>query len=83
MTQVFYESPEQANLATRSRDEFQWSFFNSWKVAAQPNDRPPAPAAVTANLAQPSFTPSASAQRSTLRRKQQAMFKVWSQDRHD
>lgn len=54
-----------------------WDFINSWRVEPQSNDRAPVFGVVVPLGA------SASARRSTLRRKRQEMFKAWSQDRHD
>lgn len=71
-----YEVPELV-------DKFRWAFFSAWQVEAQTNDRSPMPAVPAQNRLTGSFEPSASAQRSTTRRKQQVMFKEWSQARHD
>jgi len=54
-----------------------WAFINGWRVEPQFNDRAPAIGEVASSAASPS------AARSTARRKHQAMFKQWSQDRHD
>jgi hypothetical protein len=54
-----------------------WAFINSWKVNPQADDRAQALGTVASNAASPST------RRSTARRKHQAMFKEWSQDRHD
>jgi hypothetical protein len=54
-----------------------WAFINSWKVNPQADDRAQAFGTVTTSDASPS------ARRSTARRKHQAKFKEWSQDRHD
>ena len=54
-----------------------WAFINGWKVEPQSNDRAPAFGSVAAGTASPS------ARRSSARRKHQAMFKEWSQERHD
>jgi hypothetical protein len=66
------EAPLPASLAT-----LRWAFINEWKVEPQSDDRAPVFGEIGASSA------SASAQRSTARRKHQAMFKEWSQDRHD
>jgi hypothetical protein len=58
-----------------------WFFINAWKVEPQSDDRTPVLGAVASNAASPSDRPSA--RRSAARRKHQAMFKKWSQDRHD
>jgi hypothetical protein len=54
-----------------------WAFINGWQVEPQSDDRAPMFSAVAPETASPS------ARRSTARRKHQAMFKEWSQDRHD
>jgi len=54
-----------------------WAFINGWKVEPQSDDRTPMFGAVALSTA------SVSAHRSSARRKHQAMFKEWSQDRHD
>ena len=54
-----------------------WAFINGWKVEPQSDDRRPMFGAVALSKASPS------AHRSSARRKHQAMFKEWSQDRHD
>jgi hypothetical protein len=54
-----------------------WAFINGWKVEPQSDDRTPMFGAVTPDTASPS------AHRSSARRKHQAMYKEWSQDRHD
>jgi hypothetical protein len=54
-----------------------WAFINGWKVEPQSNDRAPEFGVVAPSAASPS------ARRSSTRRKHQAMFKVWSKDRHD
>jgi hypothetical protein len=54
-----------------------WAFINGWQVEPQSDDRAPVFGVVASSPASPS------ARRSTARRKHQAMFKEWSQDRHD
>ena len=54
-----------------------WAFINGWKVEPQSDDRTPVFGAVALSTASPS------ADRSSARRRHQAMFKEWSQDRHD
>jgi hypothetical protein len=66
-------APSLAEASAKSR----WAFINEWKVEPQSDDR----ARVFGTVA--SSTASPSARRSTARRKHQAMFKEWSQDRHD
>ena len=54
-----------------------WAFINDWQVEPQSDDRAPVFGAVASSTGSPS------ARRSTARRKHQAMFKEWSQDRRD
>jgi hypothetical protein len=54
-----------------------WAFINGWKVEPQSNDRVPMLGEVSIVTASPA------AMRSGTRRKRQAMFKEWSQSRHD
>ena len=54
-----------------------WSFINGWQVEPQSNDRKPVDSAVVPNSA------NASVARSMTRRRHQAKFKEWSQDRHE
>ncbi len=54
-----------------------WAFINEWRVEPQANDRTPM------SGERVSRTKSPSASRSVARRKRQAMFKEWSQDRHE
>ena len=54
-----------------------WSFINDNKVEPQSDDREPMLGAVARSVTSP---PSS---RSRARRKHQAMFKEWSQGRHD
>ena len=58
-------------------DASHWAFITDWKVEPQYNDRP-----VMSGKVAPSTAPR-SAQRSTARRTHQAMFKKWSQSRHE
>ncbi len=64
-------------LAPESSTTSRWAFINEWEVEPQPDDRVPMFRTVASNAASPS------ARRSTARRKHQAMFKEWSQGRHD
>jgi hypothetical protein len=64
-------SPPDASVTSR------WAFINGWKVEPQSDDRAPMFGAVAPATASPS------AHRSSARRKHQAMYKEWSQDRHD
>lgn len=54
-----------------------WAFINSWKVEPQADDRIPMFGDVAAATSPPP------AHRSSARRRHQAMYKQWSQDRHD
>lgn len=57
-------------------DDSRWSFINSWKVSPQGDDRTPMHGdAASAG--------SFSTVRSVARRRHQAMYKEWSQQRHD
>ena len=58
-------------------DDSRWAFINAWKVEPQADDRMPVFGGVA------SSTASASGRRSIARRRHQAMYKEWSQDRHD
>ena len=70
-----------ASGLTQSAAESRWVFINGWRVAPQPNDRQPVRAAVLYTVATGNGSPAA--RRSRTRRKHQAMFKEWSQARHD
>jgi hypothetical protein len=54
-----------------------WAFINGSRVEPQADDRIPMFGAVAVSTRSPS------AQRSTARRRHQAMYKEWSQNRHD
>jgi hypothetical protein len=54
-----------------------WAFINGWKVEPQSDDRAPVIGEVAPG------TESPSARRSMARRRHQAMYKEWSQERHD
>lgn len=64
-------------LGSAAVDSSRWSFINSWKVAAQGDDRTPMHGDVARSPV------SASVGRSVARRRHQAMYKQWSQERHD
>jgi len=69
-----------AGVAPSLPDSFstiRWAFINGWKVEPQSDDRAPMFGEVAHSTASPS------AHRSSARRKHQAMFKAWSQDRHE
>lgn len=55
-----------------------WAFINDWRVEPQANDRTP-----VLGTGASSKQASPSARRSTARRQHQAMFRAWSQKRHD
>ncbi|HYJ85088.1 MAG TPA: hypothetical protein VEW46_03465 [Pyrinomonadaceae bacterium] len=70
----------QSTFESRRHDalrDSRWAFINGWKVEPQSDDRAPAFGDVASSKA------SASAHRSGARRRHQAMYKQWSQDRHD
>ncbi|MDQ2921897.1 MAG: hypothetical protein M3R52_09855 [Acidobacteriota bacterium] len=70
-------APSTAPSLPESSASLRWAFINGWKVESQSDDRAPMFGAVAPSTASPS------ARRSSARRKHQAMFKEWSQDRHD
>jgi hypothetical protein len=61
----------------RPFDPIKWARDNPWLVEGQPDDRLPVNGAVTASGG------TAAEQRSFARSTHQAMFKKWSQARHD
>ena len=65
-------SPRQAEF-----DPVRWALLNPWLVEGQPDDR----ALMDGSVKDGGGTPSV--QRSFARRSHQAMFKKWSQARHD
>jgi len=66
-----------APFVPKSSATLRWAFINGWKVEPQSDDRAPMFGAVAPSTGSPS------ARRSRARRRHQAMFKEWSQDRHD
>jgi hypothetical protein len=58
-------------------DPIRWALLNPWLSEGQPDDRTP----MNGSLKVSGGTPSV--QRSFARRSHQAMFKEWSQARHD
>jgi hypothetical protein len=58
-------------------DPIRWALLNPWLSAGQPDDRTPMNGSVNDSGGTPSV------QRSFARRSHQAMFKKWSQARHD
>jgi hypothetical protein len=58
-------------------DPIRWALLNPWLSEGQPNDRTPMNGSVKDSGGIPSV------QRSFARRTHQAMFKKWSQARHD
>ena len=58
-------------------DPRRWALLNPWLLEGQPDDRRPMNGSVTDSGG------TASVQRSFARRSHQAMFKKWSQARHD
>lgn len=79
MTDVFKEPSAEHDAAesVSASQATHWAFINEWKVSPQSNDRTPALGERAGSVGSPS------ARRSTARRKHQARFKEWSQDRHD
>ena len=65
-------SPIQAEF-----DPIRWVLLNPWLSEGQPDDRTPMNGSVKDSGGTPSV------QRSFARRRHQAMFKKWSQARHD
>ena len=65
-------SPAQAKF-----DPIRWALLNPWLSEGQPDDRIPMNGSVKDIEGAPSV------QRSFARRRHQAMFKKWSQARHD
>jgi hypothetical protein len=65
-------SPAQAEF-----DPIRWALLNPWLSEGQPDDRTPMNGSVKDSGGTPSV------QRSFARRTHQAMFKKWSQARHD
>jgi len=65
-------SPRQAEF-----DPVRWALLNPWLLQGQPDDR----ALMDGSVKDSGGTPSV--QRSFARRSHQAMFKKWSQARHD
>lgn len=71
---------QKANGETSSPVEFdpiRWAQLNPWLAEGQADDRTP----MDGSVKDSSETPSV--QRSFARRSHQAMFKKWSQERHD
>jgi hypothetical protein len=68
-------APALNSLASTAKSR--WTFINDSKVEPQSDDREPMFGAVAAG------TTSLPAGRSSARRKHQAMYKEWSQSRHD
>lgn len=58
-------------------DPIRWALLNPWLSEGQPDDRTPMDGSVEDSGGTPSV------QRSFARRAHQAMFKKWSQARHD
>lgn len=68
---------EAGNETSPRFDPIKWARANPWLVEGQPDDRLPVNGAVAASDG------TAAEQRSLARRTHQAMFKKWSQARHD
>ena len=68
---------ENHSQAQTEFDSVRWSQLNHWLVEGQADDRTPMNGSVKDSGGPPSV------QRSFARRSHQAMFKKWSQTRHD
>jgi len=81
MIDVIKESPAEnapvIGVAANPEDKARWAYITEWHVEPQSDDRRPVSGSVSAG------TSSLSAGRSSARRQHQAMFKAWSQSRHD
>jgi hypothetical protein len=77
-TYVMQNAKSAANSPTQSEfDPIRWALLNPWLSEGQPDDRTPMNGSVEDSGGTPSV------QRSLARRSHQAMFKKWSQARHD
>ena len=76
--QVMQNSKDETNSPSPAEfDPTRWALLNPWLSEGQPDDRTP----MNGSVKDSGGTPSA--QRSLARRTHQAMFKKWSQARHD
>ena len=77
-THVMQNAKSETKLRTQAEFEpIRWAQLNPWLSEGQPDDRTPMNGSVKNSGGTPSV------QRSFARRTHQAMFKKWSQARHD
>jgi hypothetical protein len=77
-THVMQNAKAETNSLIQTEfDPRRWALLNPWLLAGQPDDRIPMNGSVKDSEGTPSV------QRSFARRTHQAMFKKWSQARHD
>jgi len=74
MQHLILETPAQTQTEF---DSVRWAQLNPWLVEGQADDRIPMDGSVKDSVSTPSV------QRANARRRHQAMFKRWSQARHD
>ena len=75
---VMQNAKGETNSPTQAKfDPIRWALLNPWLSEGQPDDRTPMDGSVKDSGGTPSV------QRSFARRCHQAMFKKWSQARHD
>ena len=74
---VMKNAKGETNSPTQEFDPVRWALLNPWLSEGQPDDRTP----MNGSVKNSGGTPSE--QRSFARRSHQAMFKKWSQARHD
>ena len=75
---VMQNAKSETNSPTQAEfDPKRWALLNPWLSDGQPDDRTPMNGSVKDSGESPSV------QRSFARRRHQAMFKRWSQARHD
>ena len=75
---VMQNAKDETNSPTQAKfDPVRWALLNPWLSEGQPDDRTPMNGSVKDSGGPPSV------QRSFARRTHQAMFKKWSQARHD
>ncbi len=77
-TNIMQNAKSETNSPTQAKfDPRRWALLNPWLSEGQPDDRTPMNGSVKDSGEAPSV------QRSFARRTHQAMFKKWSQARHD
>ena len=77
-THVMENANGETNAATHAEfDPIRWALLNPWLSEGQPDDRIPMNGSVKDSGGTPSV------QRAFARRSHQAMFKKWSQARHE